>query len=89
MRGRLEGWGGHGAAPWFETRVRQLRVCRGGCNRALLTMRPGETCARYVACFWFFGSPSSEVTQGRAERNQFCRLGASWSRWRRIPTRTM
>ena len=29
------------------------------------------------------------VTHGRAERNQFCRFGAHWSRWRSMPTRTV
>jgi len=33
--------------------------------------------------------PSSPVTQSRAERHQICRFGISWSRWRRMPTRTM
>jgi putative ABC transport system substrate-binding protein len=29
------------------------------------------------ACFWFLWMPSMLVTQERAERNQFCRLGTS------------
>ena len=41
------------------------------------------------ALFWFLCIVSSAVTHGRAERNQLCRLGVSWSRWSRIPTRTI
>jgi hypothetical protein len=41
------------------------------------------------ACFSFFGIKESPVTQDRAERNQFCRRGIIWSRWRKMPTRTM
>jgi hypothetical protein len=35
---------------------------------------------RDQACFWFFGTASSAVTQERAERNQFCRFGVNSSR---------
>jgi len=41
------------------------------------------------ACFWFLWTASRFVTQFRAERNQFCFFGASWSRCARMPTRTM
>jgi hypothetical protein len=41
------------------------------------------------ACFSFLCRVARELTQGSAERNQFCRRGTKSRRWRKIPTRTM
>jgi len=41
------------------------------------------------ACFSFLSRVARELTQGSAERNQFCRRGTKSPRWRKIPTRTM
>ena len=41
------------------------------------------------ACFSFLWTTASPVTQGNAERNQFCRFGANSLRWCKIPTRTV
>ena len=41
------------------------------------------------ACFSFLCRVATELTQGSAERNQFCRRGTKSRLWRKIPTRTM
>src|SRR5215475_4734619 len=41
------------------------------------------------ACFSFLCKVARELTQGSAERNQFCRRGTKSRRWRKIPTLTM
>jgi hypothetical protein len=49
----------------------------------------GDAHGTSYACFSFLCKVASELTQGSAERNQFCRRGTKSRRWRKIPTRTM
>jgi hypothetical protein len=49
----------------------------------------GDARGTSYACFSFVCKVARELTQGSAERNQFCRRGTKSRRWRKIPTRTM
>jgi hypothetical protein len=50
---------------------------------------PGDANGTSYACFSFLCRVATELTQGSAERNQFCRRGTKSRLWRKIPTRTM
>jgi hypothetical protein len=50
---------------------------------------PGDANGTSYACFSFLCRVATELTQGSAEQNQFCRRGTKSRLWRKIPTRTM
>ena len=62
---------------------------RGPAKTWINSDSPGDAHGTSYACFSFLCRLARELTQGSAERNQFCRRGTKSRLWRKIPTRTM